>query len=121
MKKIFEILKWMMLIAVIVLLLAFSFKKEEKVLCQQFDLLLTPSEDQFVNNEMIHDLLKNRNLHPLQKTNEEIAIKEIEQSINNHAAVKYANVFSDILGNVSVEITQRKAIARVVRNWINTS
>ncbi len=114
MKKAFEILKWLMLIAVIVLLMAFSFNQQEKVKCQKFDVLLASSEDHFVNNEMIHDLLKNKNLHPLKKTSKEITIKEMEQSISNHAAVKRANVYSDVLGNISVEITQRKPIARVV-------
>ena len=66
MKKAFEILKWLMLFAVIVLLMAFSFKKQEKVKCQQFDVLLAASEDHFVNNEMIHELLKNKKLHPLE-------------------------------------------------------
>lgn len=114
MKNAFEILKWLMLFAVIVLLMAFSFKQQEKVKCQQFDVLLSASEDHFVNNEMIHELLKNKKLHPLEKTSEEIAIKEMEQRISNHAAVKNANVYSDILGKISVEITQRKPIARVV-------
>ena len=115
MKKAFEILKWLMLVVVIVLLMAFSFKQQEKVKCQHFDVLLAASEDHFVNNEMIHELLKNKNLHPLERTSEEIAIKEIEQSISNHAAVKNANVYSDILGKISVDITQRKPIARVVQ------
>ena len=114
MKKAFEILKWLMLVVVIVLLMAFSFKQQEKVKCQHFDVLLAASEDHFVNNEMIHELLKNKNLHPLERTSAEIAIKEIEQSISNHAAVKNANVYSDILGKISVDITQRKPIARVV-------
>jgi cell division protein FtsQ len=114
MKKAFEILKWLMLVVVIVLLMAFSFKQQAKVKCQHFDVLLAASEDHFVNNEMIHELLKNKNLHPLERASAEIAIKEIEQSISNHAAVKNANVYSDILGKISVDITQRKPIARVV-------
>ena len=114
MKKAFEILKWLMLVVVIVLLMAFSFKQQEKVKCLHFDVLLAASEDHFVNNEMIHELLKNKNLHPLERTSAEIAIKEIEQSISNHAAVKNANVYSDILGKICVDITQRKPIARVV-------
>ena len=114
MKKAFEILKWLMLVVVIVLLMAFSFKQQEKVKCQHFDVLLAASEHHFVNNEMIHELLKNKNLHPLERTSAEIAIKEIEQSISNHAAVKNANVYSDILGKICVDITQRNPIARVV-------
>ena len=114
MKKAFEILKWLMLVVVIVLLMAFSFKQQEKVKCHHFDVFLSASEDHFVNNEMIHELLKNKKLHPLERTSAEIAIKEIEQSISNHTAVKNANVYSDILGKISVDITQRKPIARVV-------
>lgn len=114
MKKASEILKWLILIVVIVFLMAFSFKEQQKVKCQRFNVLLAGSEEHFVNHEMIHDLLKNKNLHPLEKTSEEIIIKEMEQSISTHAAVKRANVYSDIVGNISVEIIERKPIARVV-------
>ncbi len=114
MKKAFEILKWLLLVVIIVVLMAFSFKQQEKVKCQHFDVLLATSEGHFVNNEMIHELLQNKNLHPLERTSAEIAIKEIEQSISNHPAVKNANVYSDILGKISIDIIQRKPIARVV-------
>ena len=114
MKKAFEILKWLMLVSVIVLLKSFTFKQQEQVKCQQFDVLITASKEHFLNTEMIHNLLKNKNLHPLGKAYKEIRIKKMEQGIINHAAVKTANVYSDISGNMSVNITQRKPIARVV-------
>ena len=61
MKKAFEILKWLMLVSVIVLLKSFTFKQQEQVKCQQFDVLITASEEHFLNTEMIHNLLKNKN------------------------------------------------------------
>ena len=113
MEKAFEILKWLTLVVVIVLLMAFSLKNQKKAQCQQFEVMLTTSKNHFVNDKMINDLLKSRNLHPLEKVREEIAIDEIEKSITNHASIKAVNAYSDITGNVSVEITQRKPIARV--------
>ncbi|MEE2699855.1 MAG: hypothetical protein VYD71_00635 [Bacteroidota bacterium] len=114
MKKVFEILKCLMLVAVIVVFMVFTLKKQEKVKCEQFDVLLLATEDHFVNNQMINELLNNKNLHPLEKRNEKISIHEMEESIINHSSIKTANVYSDIAGNISVEIRQRKVIARII-------
>ena len=72
MKKVFEIFKWSMLLSVIVLLMDFSIKNQKKVQCQQFEVVLTTSENHFINDKMINDLLKSKNLHPLEKVREEI-------------------------------------------------
>jgi cell division protein FtsQ len=113
MKKAFEILSWLMLIAVIVLLMAFSVKNQQLVECQKFEVMVASSENHFINDKMINELLSNINLHPLGKTRAEIAMDEIEKSIGNHTSIKEVNAYFDIAGNVFVEILQRSPIARV--------
>jgi cell division protein FtsQ len=114
MKKAFEILSWLMLIAVIVLLMAFSVKSQKLVDCQKFDVIIASSENHFVNDKVINEILINKNLHPIRKTRKEIAMDEIEKSIANHPSIKKVNAYCDIAGNVCVEILQRNPIARVV-------
>ncbi|HJN64258.1 MAG: hypothetical protein QGG97_03450 [Flavobacteriales bacterium] len=113
MKKAFEILSWLMLIAVIVLLMAFSVKNQQIVECQKFEVVVASSENHFINDKMINELLSNKNLHPLGKIRAEIAMDEIEKSIGNHTSIKEVNAYFDIAGNVFVEILQRNPIARV--------
>ncbi len=113
MKKAFEILSWLMLIAVIVLLMAFSVKNQQIVECQKFEVVVASSENHFINDKMINELLSNKNLHPLGKIRAEIAMDEIEKNIGNHTSIKEVNAYFDIAGNVFVEILQRNPIARV--------
>ena len=94
--------------------MAFTFKQQENVTCKQFAVFFIETDNHFINKEMIDNLLTMQNLHPFEKSNKEIAIEKIEQTITNHFAVKTANVYSDVAGNISVEIRQRKPIARVV-------
>ena len=56
MEKAFEILKWLTLVVVIVLLMAFSLKNQKKAQCQQFEVMLTTSKNHFVNDKMINNL-----------------------------------------------------------------
>ena len=114
MKKVFEIFKWSMLLSVIVLLMAFSIKNQKNGNCQAFDVIVVSSENHFINDKIINELLSNKNLHPFGKTKVEFAMDEIEKSIGNHPAIKQVNAYCDIAGNVSVEILQRNPIARVV-------
>ena len=114
MKKVFEIFKWSMLLSVIVLLMAFSIKNQKNGNCQAFNVIVVSSENHFINDKIINDLLRSKNLHPFGKTKVEIAMDEIEKSIGNHPAIKQINAYCDIAGNVSVEILQRNPIARVV-------
>ncbi|MBC8265948.1 MAG: hypothetical protein H8E84_03190 [Flavobacteriales bacterium] len=116
MKKIFNILSWLMLIAVIVLLMAFSVESQKRVDCENFNVVVESSENNFVNENIINKLLKDKNLHPLGKKKMEISIEGIEKNIANHSCIKEVNVFSDIAGNVKVEILQRRPIARVITN-----
>ncbi len=113
MKKALNIFSWLLLISVVVLLMAFSVTKQKMVSCKTFDVLVQSNENQFVNDVIINELLKNKNIHPLEKTKAEITIDEIEKSIANHPSVKEVNAYLDIAGNVKVELIQRRPIARI--------
>ena len=113
MKKLFNILSWLTLIAVIILLMAFSVKEQKAADCKVFEVVVAQSENHFVNEKIINNLLKDKNLHPLGKTKTKIAIDEMERIIANHALIKEVNAYSDIAGNVAVEIVQKRPIARI--------
>ena len=113
MKKVFNILSWLTLIVVIVLLMAFSVKKQKAVDCKVFEVVVAQSKNHFVNEKIINNLLKEKNLHPLGRIKTEIAMDEMEKSISNHTFIKEVNAYSDIAGNVAVEIVQKRPIARI--------
>jgi cell division protein FtsQ len=113
MQKLIEIVKWILLLSVIVLLMAFSVNKQKLTTCNVFDVEIVSSENDFIDSKTVEEFLKNKNLHPSGKFRTEIAIDEMEKNIANHPSVQNANAFSDIRGNIKVEIKQRNPIVRV--------
>ena len=61
MQKAIEIVKWIFLISVIVLLMAFSINKQKLTTCNVFDVEIACSENDFVDSKMIEEFLKNKN------------------------------------------------------------
>ena len=113
MQKVIEIVKWILLLSVIVLLMAFSVNKQKLTTCNVFDVEIVSSKNDFIDSKTVEEFLKNKNLHPSGKFRTEIAIDEMEKNIANHPSVQNANAFSDIRGNIKVEIKQRNPIVRV--------
>ena len=113
MQKLIEIVKWILLLSVIVLLMAFSVNKQKLTTCNVFDVEIVSSENDFIDSKTVEEFLKNKNLHPSGKFRTEIAIDEMEKNIANHPSVQNVNAFSDIRGNIKVEIKQRNPIVRV--------
>ena len=113
MQKVIEIVKWILLLSVIVLLMAFSVNKQKLTTCNVFDVEIVSSENDFIDSKTVEEFLKNKNLHPSGKFRTEIAIDEMEKNIANHPSVQNVNAFSDIRGNIKVEIKQRNPIVRV--------
>ena len=113
MQKVIEIVKWILLLSVIVLLMAFSVNKQKLTTCNVFDVEIVSSKNDFIDSKTVEEFLKNKNLHPSGKFRTEIAIDEMEKNIANHPSVQNVNAFSDIRGNIKVEIKQRNPIVRV--------
>ena len=113
MQKLIEIVKWILLLSVIVLLMAFSVNKQKLTTCNVFDVEIVSNENDFIDSKTVEEFLKNKNLHPSGKFRTEIAIDEMEKNIANHPSVQNVNAFSDIRGNIKVEIKQRNPIVRV--------
>ena len=113
MQKLIEIVKWILLLSVIVLLMAFSVNKQKLTTCNVFDVEIVSSKNDFIDSKTVEEFLKNKNLYPSGKFRTEIAIDEMEKNIANHPSVQNANAFSDIRGNIKVEIKQRNPIVRV--------
>jgi len=113
MQKVIEIVKWILLLSVIVLLMAFSVNKQKLTTCNVFDVEIVSSKNDFIDSKTVEEFLKNKNLYPSGKFRTEIAIDEMEKNIANHPSVQNANAFSDIRGNIKVEIKQRNPIVRV--------
>jgi len=113
MKKISNIFSWVVLIGLIIFLMAFTEKQQELVNCQDFEVVIEESVNNFVDEQLVNDLLKKNDIFPIGKLRADIAIDKIESVITKHSMIEEAHAYSDISGKIGVDIVQRNPIARV--------
>ncbi len=117
MKKVIEILQWIIVLSIIVGLMAFSNRNQKKILCKDIDIHIKENENDFIDSNTINELFSKKNQYPLGRSINEIELSELEKSINNHPLVKNVNVYSDISGKIYVEVQQKIPTARIVSNY----
>ncbi len=113
MKKIGNIFSWVCLIGVIIFLMAFTEKKQELVNCQDFKVIVEASANNFVDEQLVNNLLKKEDIFPIGKLRAEMEIDKIERALTNHSMIEEAHAYSDIIGNIGVDLIQRTPIVRV--------
>jgi cell division protein FtsQ len=117
--KILQISLWVLAIALIILVLGFVNKSQEEMALKKPIINIDyETENRFVG---IGDVLKeiiNTNDTSLKSINN-YNILEIEQKINNNPAIKEAQVYRTIDGNIIANVKQRRPIVRVYSNGEN--
>lgn len=74
-------------------------------------------DNYFVDEEGILELITNDGRRRLiGETYDQVDLKEIERIVKTHKFVKEAQVFRDYNGKLVVQVTQKKPVARMIRN-----
>jgi cell division protein FtsQ len=102
---------------VVLLLIAFTERKQGSVVIQDIQIKIENTTDNYflddgdINHLMAlnHENLRGANLN-------KVGLKEIEKKIKLDRFVKDAQLYTDIKGNLVVNVELRRPIARIVRN-----
>ncbi|OFX84956.1 MAG: hypothetical protein A2W99_16255 [Bacteroidetes bacterium GWF2_33_16] len=110
-----NILIWGLLIAYLVVAMSFVSDRRKKVVCSEIKVFLVDdTENKFVTESEIKELLNKSGSSVMGLKVNEINTKEIEEKIRKNGAIRKAEVYVTVNGDVRVDIAQRNPMFRVV-------
>ncbi|MEM6515275.1 MAG: hypothetical protein AAF688_03755 [Bacteroidota bacterium] len=112
----YNYIKFLLLIAVVIFLCAFSSTRNAKRKIPPPEITFTGDDKLFVTHEAVSKLLIVNEATVTDKPKEIIDLNELENALNSNKMIKNAQVSMGINGLISVEIEQRNPIARVQTN-----
>ena len=113
MKKLFQILKWGMLLALMVVVLAFTNKKQEQQLVQLDQINIEDSEDKFMTKALTLEYIRKHNFYFDSVVLFRFYLNNLEVKLLKHPAVKKVEVYSSQEGMLSINLLQKKAVVRI--------
>lgn len=117
-KKILNIVLWIIGLSGLMTSLAFVGNKEKDV--QTENLLINVNNtdvNTFIDEEDIKDFFNERKDSILHTSVKKIDVNSLEKALNSHPVIENADVAVDVNGDIIVEVTQRTPVVRI----INTS
>jgi len=113
MKNIFNIIRFVLGLSLLIVLMSFSHYKIGEQLCEIKSIDIQVDENKFVTLDLITQLLNENSVHPNDKKLVTVSVNKIESILENHSSIKTANVFSDLKGNISIHVLSRVPIVRI--------
>ncbi len=113
MKRIIEILKFVLLFALIVFLFGFSKKRNDKRKLSKVEIEFVDSNSPFLTHNTVNKLLIQNNVEVTGIGKETLVLKEMEKRLQENPMVRNAQVFVTIDGVLGAKIEQRDPIGRV--------
>jgi len=113
MRKVFNFIRFLLGVSILVVMIVFGVKDIGDSYCSLSDITIELDENKFVTEELIVEYLKENTLYPDSIILDDISFKSIEELLLNHPSIKTSRVYSDMRGNVFINVKQRKPIVRV--------
>ena len=113
MKKIFQILKWGMLLALMIVILSFTNKRQEQQFVQLDQINIEDSEDRFVTKALALEYIRKHNFVFDSVVFSSFYLNDLEDILLKHPAVKKVEVYSNQQGVMNIKLQQRKAVVRI--------
>jgi cell division protein FtsQ len=115
MKRFIRPALWTLFLVGIIALTGFSVGRNADRVCENLKIAIDyQGGGVFITEEDIKEVLQQQQTPVFQQHRSEIDVLWLEQQINKHPAVQIADVFSNVNGDVTINMTQRKPIARIV-------
>ena len=108
-----QIIKWSMLIALTVIVLAFTEKKQTEQLVQLNQINIEISKDKFLTKNIVLQYIEKHNFSYDGVVLYQFYLNDLEEILLKHPAVKTAEVYSSQQGDMNIKLQQRKAIVRI--------
>ncbi len=114
-KKILYFSFWLLLLSGTIVLLSFVKREHNRLACANVEVNIDNVEDnEFVTRADIMKMaLENRDKLEGQ-TLQSIDVNKLEKIFNTHPAISNAEVFENIAGDITINITQKRPIARII-------
>lgn len=114
-RKIIILVLWIIGLSGLFASLAFVGKKEKQVISGRFTVhVLNGDDNAFIDEEDVKEFFRERKDSILQSQLKNINIHDLEKALNSHPAVENAEVSVDVNGDVTINVTQRTPLVRVV-------
>lgn len=107
-------------IAALFALAAFAGKRNNARYIEQIDVKLLSSNNHFITQEMVEKYIVQTFPRDSKIVNSELNLKKIEDKLNKHPMIAKSEVFVDVDGKLHAQVSQKTAMARVVKNnqWV---
>ena len=113
MKKVFQILRWGMLLSLMVVVLSFTNQKQNKQMVFLNEINIKVSEDKFMTKQVAIKYIEQHNFNFDSVALSSFYLNELEIAFLQHPAIKDAEVYSNQLGVMNINLQQRKAVVRI--------
>lgn len=115
MKRLIRPILWTLFLIGIIALTGFSVGRNADRICENLKIVIDyQGAGIFLLEDDITAVLQQHQTPVIQQHRSEIDVLWLEQQLAKHPAVQYVDVFSNVNGDVTINVTQRKPIARIV-------
>ncbi|MBI3518937.1 MAG: hypothetical protein HY062_06220 [Bacteroidetes bacterium] len=114
-RKILTIVLWIIGLSGLFASLAFATGKEKNVVAENMLVSVNNTDvNTFIDEEDVKEFFKERNDSILNTSVKNIDVNSLEKALNSHPAVENADIAVDINGDVTIDVTQRTPLVRVI-------
>lgn len=114
-KKILTLVLWIIGLSGLCASLAFVGNKEKTVLAENMTIaVVNTEENNFIDETDVKDFFTERKDSILNAQLKNINVNDLEKALNSHPSIENADIAVDINGDVSINVTQRNPLVRVI-------
>ncbi len=109
-------LAWLVSLGGLVVLMSFIEVKKAEVVCKDIKIYI-PGNQYFIDRQEVDKMLTANGRVLIGNRVEKINIHDLEKRLRANPFIEFATVYADMDGTISVEITQRQPILRIINRY----
>ncbi|MFA5419603.1 MAG: hypothetical protein WC341_14220 [Bacteroidales bacterium] len=118
MKKILQISLWLLLLAGVIVITGFAVTEKKSVKCTGLDVYVNDNPPvTFINQAEIYQIIQNDFGTLPGKLIMEINTEQIENTLDKNPYIHDANVYTSLLGEITVDISREAPLVRVINEF----
>src|ERR1700761_302329 len=115
-KRVFVGLAWFLSLGGLIVLMSFIEIKKSEVICKEVKIYI-PGNQYFIDRQEVDNILQVNSHALVGRRMENINIHDLENKLKANPFIEFAKVYSDMDGVISVEISQRQPILRLMNRF----
>ncbi len=116
MKKYFVYIKTVLFLGLVMLVLSFTSKRNaDRGIKEDIKVFFSNEDNLFLTHQMVNNLLIQNGKHVVNQSKSLIHLLELEKIVERHPMVSFSEVSVSVLGELQVNVMQRKPIARMFK------